>query len=63
MKKRDIEKQLSKFGWFFDRHGGNHDVWTNGEFKNFIPRHNEISENLAMGIIKMAQKHPGRKEE
>jgi mRNA interferase HicA len=54
MKRRDLEKKLAEFGWYFDRHGGNHDVWTNGELKNFIPRHNDVSENLARGIVRMA---------
>jgi mRNA interferase HicA len=60
VKKRDLERKLSEFGWYFERHGGNHDVWTNGAAKNFIPRHNEISENLAMGIIRIAQKNRGK---
>lgn len=44
MKKRDLEKQLREAGWRFTRHGGNHDVWTNGELFEFIPRHAEINE-------------------
>jgi mRNA interferase HicA len=59
MKKRDLEKKLSIWGWYFLRHGGSHDTWTNGQIQNFIPRHSEISENLAKGIIKKAEKFPG----
>lgn len=63
MKKRDLEKKLSALGWKFLRHGGNHDTWTNGQIQNFIPRHTEVSENLAKAIIKTAEKHPGIKGE
>jgi predicted RNA binding protein YcfA (HicA-like mRNA interferase family) len=31
MKKRDIEKKLKELGWWFSRHGGGHDIWTNGK--------------------------------
>lgn len=58
MKKRDLEKKLSELGWWFLRHGGSHDTWTNGEIQNFIPRHNEISENLAKSILKEAKNNP-----
>jgi mRNA interferase HicA len=63
MKKRDIEKKLSALGWHFLRHGGSHDTWTNGQIQNFIPRHAEVSENLAKAIIKKAENNPGMKEE
>ncbi len=63
MKRRNLEKKLSELGWHFDRHGGNHDVWTNGKIKNFIPKHSEIAENLAKEIVKMAQQNRGKKED
>lgn len=44
MKRKDLERQLSKLGWFFLRHGGKHDVWTNGDAMEQIPGHNEIDE-------------------
>ena len=47
MKKRDLEKKLSQQGWWLDRHGGNHDIWTNGEIYEPVPRHPEINELLA----------------
>lgn len=52
MKKRDLEKKLKKAGWMFLRSGGDHDVWTNGEDIEAIPRHREINERLAKAIIK-----------
>ena len=47
MKKRDLENPLRKQGWRFLRHGGKHDVWTDGEREEAIPRHREINERLA----------------
>lgn len=52
MKKKDLEKVLAGLGWEFQRHGGSHDVWTDGEHSEFIPRHKEINEILAKAIIK-----------
>lgn len=52
MKKRDLEKLLKKNGWFFLRSGADHDIYTNGEETEPIPRHKEINENLAKAIIK-----------
>jgi mRNA interferase HicA len=58
MKKVDLEKQLSKCGWRFSRHGGSHDIWTNGEKNAAVPRHREIKEFTAKKILKTAQDHP-----
>ena len=52
MKRRDLEKKLEKNGWWFKRHGGDHDVWTNGKAKEAVPRHKEVGERLAKEIIK-----------
>jgi hypothetical protein len=30
MKKRDLERQLKAYGWWFLREGGSHEIWTNG---------------------------------
>ena len=56
MKKRDLENALKKLGWQFLRHGGKHDVWTNGEREEAIPRHREINERLARVILRRARK-------
>jgi mRNA interferase HicA len=56
MKKRGLEKKLKELGWWFLRHGGNHDVWTNGERKEPIPRHNEINEKLAQAILRKVKR-------
>jgi mRNA interferase HicA len=58
MKKRDLEKELKKVGWWFLRHGGKHDVWTNGKDEETVPRHTDINENLARKIIRKAKAHP-----
>ena len=62
MKKRDLEKQLRECGWRFERHGGNHDAWTNGELFEFVPRHAEIKEMLAKKILKKAKINPPKEE-
>lgn len=56
MKKRDLEQELKMLGWWFKRHGGNHDIWTNGEAEEAVPRHREINEILAQSILKMVRK-------
>ena len=60
MKRRDLEEQLRKLSWKFLRHGGNHDVWTNGIEQEAIPRHNEINEYTAKKILKKAKENPCR---
>ena len=56
MKKRDLEKSLRLLGWTFLRHGKRHDVWTNGEREEAIPRHSEINEILAKAILRRAKR-------
>lgn len=60
MKKRDIEKLLRKLGWELARHGANHDIWTNGVETVEVPRHREINEYTAKGILKVVKENPGR---
>lgn len=55
MKIRDLETELRKRGWWLQRHGAKHDIWTNGEDIEPVPRHTEIKEWLARKIIKVAQ--------
>lgn len=55
MKRCDLERILSELGWHQLRSGGNHDVWTDGERQEAIPRHREINERLAQAIIKRAK--------
>jgi len=52
MKQRDLLKLFLKNGWWVLREGGNHTVVTNGEEVEAIPRHKEVSENLAKALIK-----------
>src|SRR5436190_21119368 len=51
MKRRDLERRLSECGWRFLRHGGQHDVWTDGEREEAIPRHREINKRLAQANL------------
>lgn len=52
MKRKDLVKLLEKNGWYLKRNGGNHDLYTDGERTEPIPRHLEIKERLAKSIIK-----------
>ena len=59
MKKRDLEIELTSFGGWLLREGGNHEIWTNGSETEPVPRHREISELLAHKILKKVRKYPG----
>lgn len=52
MKKRELEKALRQLGWTFLRHGKRHDVWTDGEREEAIPRYVDINETLAQAILR-----------
>lgn len=52
MKRKDLIKLFIKKGWYLERHGANHDLYTDGKESEPIPRHNEINELLAKAIIK-----------
>jgi len=54
VKRRDLERRLADCGWRFLRSGGRHDVWTDGEREEAVPRHREISESLAKAILRRA---------
>jgi len=56
MKKRELEQRLAEFGWRLLRRGGKHDVWTDGEREEAIPRHREINEQLARAILRRARR-------
>lgn len=52
MQREKLERKFRKAGWKFVRHGGNHDIWSNGKELEQLPRHPEIKESLARGLIK-----------
>lgn len=52
MKRRDLIKLLEKNGWTFKREGTDHTVYERNGKIEMVPRHREINENLAKGIIK-----------
>ena len=60
MKRRELERRLRDLGWRFQRHGGKHDVWCNGDgsFTEYVPRHAGINERLARAILKRAKERP-----
>lgn len=54
MKRSDLIGKLEEKGWYLLRHGANHDIYTDGNRKETIPRHREIPEKLAKTILKRA---------
>jgi mRNA interferase HicA len=58
-KRRELEGRLRALGWSPLRHGGGHDVWTDGERLEYVPRHAEINENLERKILKKAESKEG----
>jgi len=56
MKRRILEQALLRLGWQFVRHGRRHDIWTDGERLEAIPRHSEVNERLAKKILKRARR-------
>lgn len=51
MKHRELTKMLKKNEWRLIRHGANHNIYTNGEYNIAVPRHKEIKERTARGIM------------
>lgn len=52
MKRRDLIKLLEANGWKLVRRGAEHDIYQKGSQIEAIPRHREITENLARAIIR-----------
>ena len=55
MKKRDLEAELKKLGYWLIA-GAKHDKWTNGIGTVTVPRHREINKFTAKGILEEAKK-------
>jgi predicted RNA binding protein YcfA (HicA-like mRNA interferase family) len=65
MKRRDLERRLRELGYVLltgMRRGGNHDKWrsANGGYTTAVPRHAEVSEYLAIKILKEAERNKGK---
>ena len=59
MKHRDLVQELTKLGWWQVSSGhGPHEKWTNGVISRAVPRHKEINEFTAKGILKDARRNP-----
>ena len=52
MRRRDLIKLFEANGWWLLRNGANHDIYTNGQKSEPIPRHSEIKEQFAKSIIR-----------
>jgi len=62
VKHQELERALREAGWWLLRHGGRHDLWTNGEMTEAVPRHREVHERLAQKILRRAWQHPPQEE-
>lgn len=60
MKRRDLAARLTAMGWRLVRQGGSHEIWTDGESSLAVPRHREINELTAKGILKKAGRMKGK---
>lgn len=60
MKYRDLVREMKKQGWYLLRQGGKHEIWTNGDIEEPVPRHREINEMLAKKILKKMALNPKR---
>lgn len=63
MKYRDLMRQLIDLGWWQITNNGPHEKWTNGKICRAVPRHKEINEFTAKGIIRDAKRNPPESEE
>ena len=52
MKRRDLIKKMEQNGWYFLRHGGNHDIYTDGKKNEPISHARKIPEQLAKAILR-----------
>jgi mRNA interferase HicA len=59
VKKAELEKRLREYGWWLDRQGSRHEVWSNGRLTEPVPRHREIDERTARSILRKAEASPG----
>lgn len=51
MKRKILIKKFTNKGWYLKRHGGNHDIYTDGIHTESIPRHPDVNEQLAKYLI------------
>lgn len=62
VKRKDLIRKLLDLGWISKRQGGCHEIWTNGEMEESVPRHREIGESLAKKILKKAKNNPPKED-
>ena len=58
MKHRDLAQKLRALGWHLAREGSRHEIWSNGELEEPVPRHREIHEMLAKKDSEKGQGKP-----
>lgn len=58
MKYKELTRKLNALGWKILRQGSKHEIWSNGDLEEPVPRHKEINELLAKKILKKAEQNP-----
>jgi len=56
LKHTKLIAEVQAAGFWLKRHGGEHDIFTNGQISVSIPRHKEVNENTAKAILKKVGK-------
>jgi mRNA interferase HicA len=58
VRRRDLIAELEALGWFLLREGGNHSIYAHADREHHIavPRHREINEHTARGILRDARR-------
>ena len=56
-------RQTQGIGLVADPQYGPHEKWNNGKESKAVPRHKEINEFTALGIIRFAGKNPPERKE
>ena len=52
MKRRELINKFEAKGWRFLRSGHKHDIYTDGQNLEQIPRHSDVNEKLARSMIR-----------
>lgn len=63
MKRRDLIKKLEAEGATFDHEGANHTIYKAAGQNISVPRHREINEQTAKGILKDAAEAIAKQKE
>jgi predicted RNA binding protein YcfA (HicA-like mRNA interferase family) len=55
VKRRDVERKLKDLGYYFERHGSRHIIWSNGVAEVQLSRSRYMRDSSAREILKKAE--------